>query len=116
MSYKYSQFYDEPYTYNGGLHQFDPDLAVPVESDHADYGQTLKQVLGMTDAERDTIVTAQKWKQVRAYRDKLLAESDWTQGEDVPSAIKSTWTTYRQALRDITSGGDPDNLTWPTKP
>jgi hypothetical protein len=46
----------------------------------------------------------------------LLAETDWVGGTDVPEAIKTTWNTYRQALRDITTQTDPDNITWPTKP
>ena len=34
-------------------------------------------------------------------------------GTDIPAA----WTTYRQALRDITDGFDNDTeVVWPTKP
>ena len=54
--------------------------------------------------------------QVRSDRNRLLAESDWTQIADAP-INKSTWATYRQALRDITSqAGFPHNIVWPTKP
>lgn len=53
----------------------------------------------------------------RALRDKLLAESDYTQYTDVVLANKAEWATYRQALRDITKqSGFPTNITWPTKP
>jgi hypothetical protein len=53
----------------------------------------------------------------RIFRDRRLAESDWTQLPDVPQAIKSLWATYRQELRDITQqAGFPQNITWPTKP
>jgi hypothetical protein len=59
---------------------------------------------------------SQAAKNVRTYRDKLLSESDWTQVDDAP-INKSTWATYRQALRDITSqAGFPHNIVWPTKP
>lgn len=54
---------------------------------------------------------------VLAERNKLLQNSDWTQLTDVPLSNKSQWTTYRQALRDITiQSGYPFNVIWPTKP
>ena len=37
----------------------------------------------------------------RIKRDAKLKKSDWTQGADVPSAIKDAWATYRQQLRDL---------------
>jgi hypothetical protein len=53
---------------------------------------------------------------VRAQRDKLLAECDWTQVNDAP-VDKATWAVYRQALRDITlQAGFPHSVTWPTQP
>jgi hypothetical protein len=52
-------------------------------------------------------------KLVRNTRNTKLAESDWTQLTDSP-VDKTTWATYRQALRDIpTSAGFPWNVTWP---
>lgn len=52
---------------------------------------------------------------IREQRNELLAETDWTQLSD--SSVASTWTTYRQALRDVPSQeGFPYNVTWPTKP
>jgi len=54
---------------------------------------------------------------LRFQRDRRLAETDWTQGADVPDAIKSKYTEYRQALRDFPENtADPDNPTWPDKP
>lgn len=56
---------------------------------------------------------------VRQTRDRLLADSDWTQLADAPltATKKEQWATYRQALRDISSQpGYPDNVTWPTQP
>jgi hypothetical protein len=54
---------------------------------------------------------------VRAKRNKLLAECDWTQAKDVPDSTSSKWTEYRQALRDITSQeGFPSNINWPQSP
>ena len=53
---------------------------------------------------------------MREYRDKLLVESDWTQGDDVPDSIKLPYQTYRQALRDIGGAATTADVVWPTKP
>lgn len=54
--------------------------------------------------------------QVRAQRDRLLVESDWTQVLDAP-VDRAVWATYRQSLRDVTlQAGFPSNVTWPSKP
>jgi hypothetical protein len=51
---------------------------------------------------------------VRSQRDSLLAQSDVYALSD---RITVDWTTYRQALRDITGqAGFPTSVTWPTKP
>ena len=67
-------------------------------------------------------------RQVRVIRDRLLAESDWTQNRDVVLLNDTTWQQYRQDLRDLPasasftpsldSNGDLDmsSVTWPTKP
>lgn len=56
---------------------------------------------------------------VRSERNRLLAESDWTQMPDVPmgSEQKNQWGSYRQSLRDITQQAEfPWNVIWPSKP
>ena len=60
-----------------------------------------------------------KGNEVRAERNRLLAECDWTQLADVvlTDEAKAAWAAYRQALRDITAQeGFPDSVTYPTKP
>jgi hypothetical protein len=48
-------------------------------------------------------------------RNKLLADSDWTQLPDVTTP--KGWVTYRQALRDITDQtGFPNKVIWPATP
>lgn len=37
---------------------------------------------------------------MRHHRDRLLAESDWTQLPDA-TCDREAWATYRQALRDF---------------
>ena len=70
--------------------------------------------------------------QLREIRDKLLAESDWTQNRDVTLSNDADWKKYRQALRDlpstasskfinqkITAGSPPVDMsliTFPKKP
>lgn len=59
---------------------------------------------------------AEQAKIMRTERNKLLAESDWTQLPDAPVDVVA-WTTYRQALRDISNQeGFPWNIVWPAKP
>ena len=54
---------------------------------------------------------------VRTERNKKLAATDWTQIADVPQAVKDSYVTYRQALRDISNqSGFPNEITWPVEP
>jgi hypothetical protein len=41
---------------------------------------------------------------IRATRNQLLKDCDWTQAVDCTIAKKTEWATYRQALRDLPSG------------
>tara|TARA_R110001632_G_C11232670_1_gene406826 strand:+ start:566 stop:847 length:282 start_codon:yes stop_codon:yes gene_type:complete len=52
----------------------------------------------------------------RDKRNDLLAATDWTAMADAPTQA-TAMTTYRQALRDITSqSGWPTTIIWPTAP
>lgn len=58
-------------------------------------------------------------KSVRAERDRLLDESDWTQVTDSPLSPgkMADWSVYRQTLRDIPKQpGFPRAVVWPEKP
>lgn len=49
----------------------------------------------------DDNTTAEQWLDgARYWRNRLLAESDWTQTADAP-VDKAAWAAYRQALRDF---------------
>jgi hypothetical protein len=53
---------------------------------------------------------------IRALRNDLLKDSDWTQLAD-SSADKIAWAAYRQALRDVPAqAGFPLTVTYPDKP
>ncbi len=58
--------------------------------------------------------TAEKWKRVRADRNRRLAETDYLSLND--NTLSDDMKTYRQALRDVPKQTDPDNITWPSKP
>jgi hypothetical protein len=65
----------------------------------------------------EAIPDAEKTGQVRSERDRLIAETDWTQGKDIADSVSAKYTTYRQALRDVpTQTGFPWDVQWPTKP
>lgn len=54
---------------------------------------------------------------VRAERNKLLRDCDWTHLMDIPKATQTAYKDYRQALRDITKQeGFPDVVDWPVRP
>ena len=67
-------------------------------------------------------------RQVREIRNRLLAESDWTQSRDVVLLNDTTWKQYRQDLRDLPASAsftpkldsngnlDMSSVTWPLKP
>lgn len=60
-----------------------------------------------------------EWAAVRARRDQLLRNTDFTQLLDYPvtDVHRAEVATYRKALRDIPDqGSDPDAVVWPPKP
>jgi hypothetical protein len=58
----------------------------------------------------------QKWEQIKLWRNRELAASDWTMHTDAPTD-KTAWATYRQALRDLPAqGGLADDAVFPTAP
>ena len=78
------------------------------------------EIIAMTAEEiaadqlEDAYILQKKWSNVRLKRNALLAETDWRAMSDL--TLSDDWKTYRQALRDVPTQSDPDNITWPTKP
>ena len=72
--------------------------------------------------------TAEPFKLLREERNKLIAETDWTQLKDISldSIREKNWKEYRQALRDLPSNSTPNldnngnlnmsSVNWPDKP
>jgi len=93
-----------------------------VEMRREDYDEVL--AAGMQGVENipeititDEEIAATNLALLRRERDKLLAETDWSQGDDVPTELKNRYVTYRQALRDITETYNSYlTVEWPDKP
>ena len=66
------------------------------------------------DTAKDARLLADKWIAVRRDRDNRLSQTDYLALSD--STLATNMKTYRQALRDVPSQADVDNITWPTKP
>jgi len=70
------------------------------------------------ETKRAELQAAEPIRLLRERRNWLLAKTDWMAFKDV--TLPAAWKTYRQALRDITTGLDTvdkvNAVTWPTKP
>lgn len=67
----------------------------------------------------ETEASTLTWETARAIRDDKLTHSDriiaWS--TETGNAVPSEWTTYRQALRDITTTyANTADIVWPTEP
>ena len=79
-------------------------------------------------AKLNELNNAEPYKLLRVERNKLIAETDWTQLKDIDLDIirERNWNNYRQALRDLPSKSNPkldgsgkldmSSITWPDKP
>ena len=74
------------------------------------------------DSAKDARILANEWKLIRLERDRLLTNSDWTQGADSPlaSGKKTEWATYRTKLRTLPEDQKDKttyaSITWPSEP
>ena len=73
---------------------------------------TQNYIVSNLSADESAAKVGAQWNVIRAERNKLLADCDWTQLPDA-SADATAWATYRQALRDITEQANPFNIVWP---
>ena len=98
----------------GGIDWLDKNQLLPTEEE--------------INAKIAELEAAEPARQVREIRDRLLAESDWTQSRDVVLLNDITWKRYRQDLRDLPASAsftpkldsngnlDMSSVTWPLKP
>ena len=74
----------------------------------------------------DEEITKYPMTLLRLQRNQRILSTDWSQLGDVPVGIKTTYESYRQALRDLPASANPklndegyldeSSITWPTKP
>ena len=77
-------------------------------------------------AKYDELETKFPMDELRIVRNMKLTKTDWSQLGDVPVGIKTTYESYRQALRDLPASANPkldadgnldrSSFTWPTEP
>ena len=124
-----------------GITQFKFDEGIVDEST---YLSKCQEVVGVTTDTNESILSApsKNWTTFKAKYDELetkfpmdelriirnvkLTETDWSQLGDVPVGIKTTYESYRQALRDLPASANPKldadgnldqtSFTWPTEP
>ena len=124
-----------------GITQFRFDEGIVDEST---YLSKCQEVVGVTTDTNESILSApsKDWATFKAKYDELelkfpmdelriirnvkLTETDWSQLGDVPVGIKTTYESYRQALRDLPASANPKldadgnldqtSFTWPTEP
>lgn len=61
--------------------------------------------------------TEAKVAAVKERIDRILAETDWTQLLDTPTAKQQSFAAYRALVRDVKKqAGYPFDITWPVRP
>ncbi len=80
------------------------------------------------NAKLTEITNAESGRLLRIERNRLIAETDWTQLKDIDLDIirERNWKNYRQALRDLPANSNPkltefgtldmSSVNWPDKP
>ena len=87
---------------------------IPFAEGNRDYQEYLEWAKTNTAEAADGLT----WDNIRAKRNDLLKNTDWTMISDA-TVDKAKWTTYRQTLRDIPQtykDKTPDDVVWPTQP
>ena len=92
----------------------DSKVSAVTGQDEAGEDITIQTHFSGNDTTKDARLLADKWTAVRRDRDNRLSQTDYLALSD--STLADNMTTYRQALRDVPSQADPDNITWPVKP
>ena len=71
------------------------------------------------DTAKDARLLAEQWTQIRAERNRLIAETDWMMLSDT-GTVSAAWKNYRKALREIPQSQDSvkkfEDIDWPDKP
>ena len=112
--------------------------------DESTYKNSIQKVVGVTTDTGESIlgdmtidwttfktkydeeITKYPMTLLRLQRNQRILSTDWSQLGDVPVGIKTTYESYRQALRDLPASANPKldadgnldqtSFTWPTEP
>ena len=87
---------------------------IPFDEANTEYQEYLEWAKTNTTEAVDALT----WDDIRATRDEILRDTDWTMitGATVDQA---QWAAYRQNIRDIPQtykDKTPDDVVWPTQP
>lgn len=100
----------------------EPDIETVLSDVSMPYATEADYQLAMSEAWRGKVTVeevAETADEIRARRDKLLSDTDWTQTLDAPidAVTREAMRTYRQALRDVPQqDGFPTDVQWPELP
>ncbi len=71
------------------------------------------------DTAKDKRILDAEWANIRAERNRLIAETDWMMLSDT-GTVSAAWKNYRKALREIPQSQDSAktfaDIKWPDKP
>jgi len=99
----------------------DTEISCAVRPENGGYGWTAAPFAFVVDPAKRDEKEARLWTALRAKRNALLGECDWTQVADAPLTAeqREAWKEYRQALRNLPGGGGVDvwgEVGWPERP
>lgn len=100
----------------------EPDIETVLSDVSMPYATEADYQLAMSEAWRGKVTVeevAETADEIRARRDKLLSDTDWTQTLDAPinAVTREAMRTYRQALRDVPQQDRfPTDVQWPELP
>ena len=89
---------------------------IPFDEANTMYQEYLEWVKTNTPDPAD--VEALTWDSIRATRDQILRDTDWTMTTGA-TVDQAQWAAYRQVIRDIPQtykDKTPDDVVWPTQP
>ena len=90
-------------------------MSIPFDEANVDYQEYLEWAKTNTAEAANTALT---WDAIRATRDKILRDTDWTMTTGA-TVDQAQWAAYRQVIRDIPQtykDKTPDDVVWPTQP
>ena len=89
---------------------------IPFDDENIDYQEYLEWAKTNTAEAADE--DAPTWDSIRATRDQILRDTDWTMTTGA-TVDQAQWAAYRQVIRDIPQtykDKTPDDVVWPTQP